>query len=387
MQLAYRLLRHPIFEAIFPGLARYRMAVVHRSHAVICYILLVAFLLGAVLISLLSLWEMKIDIDHDNEWKAKSTQVQPFYWWQFLTHDGRDIGYEHKGPLRLALHPYAIYANLPNQRSEHFSTDEHGFRGNGLGQMLTGKRRIVLVGGSTAFGTGLENDGETVAAQLGQRLDAEVINAAVIGHGSGQELTYLLTELVDLRPDLVIALDGWNDYYKRLEVSDPRLLGMNGFDEIEDRLVASARVDEASLFDRARSLPHILFPRVSARVRHSRIGRWAGWAKEHERHPPPLDLAVTRYVENLTKMHKMGHAFSFQFLAVMQPDVGRGADYRKFRVKAESLLMKEKIWTLNLGDREEFLSSMFLDTMHLNGEGHALMADLIARTIQDDRAH
>jgi hypothetical protein len=83
-----------------------------------------------------------------------------------------------------------------------------------------------------------------VAADLAGLLDAEVINAAVIGHGSGQELTYLLNDLVDLHPDLVSALDGWNDYYRRFEVSDGRLLGMNGFDQIEDQLVtlASGRV-------------------------------------------------------------------------------------------------------------------------------------------------
>ncbi|MBS0169536.1 MAG: hypothetical protein JSR62_04215 [Nitrospira sp.] len=67
------------------------------------------------------------------------------------------------------------------------------------------------MGGSTAFGTGLESDRESVASQLAQLLNVEVINAAVIGHGSGQELAYLLSELVNLQPDVVIALDGWND--------------------------------------------------------------------------------------------------------------------------------------------------------------------------------
>jgi len=67
------------------------------------------------------IWEIELDRAHDREWTEKSKQTQPYYWWQFLTHDGHDIGYEHKGPLKLALHPYAVYSNLPNQLSDHFS--------------------------------------------------------------------------------------------------------------------------------------------------------------------------------------------------------------------------------------------------------------------------
>jgi hypothetical protein len=169
------------------------------------------------------------------------------------------------------------------------------------------------VGGSTAFGTGLDSDRETVAAQLAELLDVEVINAAVIGHGSGQELTYVLNDLVDLHPDVVIALDGWNDYYKRLEVSDRRLLGMNGFDQIEDQLVTLAGLEDPSMHKRLRNLPWLLFPRISYRVKYSRIGRWAGWLDQEAVSPPSIDLAVTRYVENLTKIHKIGAGFHYRF--------------------------------------------------------------------------
>ncbi len=345
-------------------------------------VLFLAF--SGLCLCLLGLLEIMLEREHTRQWAEQSKQFKPHYWWQFLTHDGRDIGYEHKGPLKLALHPFAIYSNLPNQHSDHFSIDEHGFRGSGRDRPLDTQPRVVLVGGSTAFGTGLESDRETVASQLAQRLNAEVINAAVIGHGSGQELTYLLTELVDLHPDVVIALDGWNDYYKRLEISDPRLLGMNGFDQIEDQLVAAARLGDSSLLTRLQSLPRMFFPRLSYRIQHSRIGLWAGWFTREELQPPTLDLAATRYADNLTKMHQLGGAFHYQFLAVMQPDVDRGRDYQRFRAKAESALAREGVKVLNLGDRPEFLPSMFLDTMHLDGAGHRLMADLIARTIQGE---
>ncbi len=360
------------------------MANSRRPFAVFPYVVVLFVILPGLCFCLLGLLELLLEREHVKQWAELSKQFKPYYWWHFVTHDGRDLGYEHKGPLKLALHPFAIYSNLPNQHSDHFSTDDHGFRGSGRDRPLDTHARVVLVGGSTAFGTGLESDRETVASQLAQSLNAEVINAAVIGHGSGQELTYLLTELVDLHPDVVIALDGWNDYYKRLEVSDPRLLGMNGFDQIEDQLVASAQLSDSSLLTRLYSLPRTLFPRLTSRVRYSRIGLWAGWVTREELQPQSLDLAATRYADNLIKMHKLGRAFDFQFLAVMQPDVNRGTDYQRFRARTESLLVREGVRVLNLGNCTEFLPSMFLDTMHLDGTGHGLMADLIAQTIQSE---
>lgn len=361
------------------------MADSRRPVTLLSYALVLFVVLSGLCLCLLCLVEHVLEKDHANKWAELSKQFKPYYWWHFVTHDGRDLGYEHKGPLQLALHPFAIYSNLPNQRSDYFSTDDHGFRGNGRDRPLDTHGRVVLIGGSTAFGTGLESDSETVASKLAKLLNAEVINAAVIGHGSGQELTYLLTDLVDTHPDLVIALDGWNDYYKRLEVGDPRLLGMNGFDQIEDQLVASAQLSDSSLFTRFSGLPRILFPRLVSRIRQSRIGLWAAWFRREEMQSQPLDLAAIRYADNLGKMHQLGRAFNFQFLAVMQPDVNREEDYRQFRARTEAVLARQGVRVLNLGDRSEFLPSMFLDTMHLDGVGHSLMAELIARMIQSEQ--
>lgn len=76
------------------------------------------------------------------------------------------------------------------------------FRGQETELVHGPKKRIVLVGGSTAFVTGLDNDSETFSSQLENVLNVEVINGAVIEHSSGQELAFLLMNLVDLQPDL-----------------------------------------------------------------------------------------------------------------------------------------------------------------------------------------
>src|SRR4029450_7822498 len=142
--------------------------------------------------------ELKLAHDQRREATKRSEQVRPYYWWTFHTHDGIPIG-RSSGPLKLALHPFAGYANLPNQKTPHFSINNLGFRGGDIRKDEKTQKRIIVVGGSTAFGTGLQHDAETFAQHLEHLLNAEVINAAVIGHGSGQELVYLLTDLVDLQ--------------------------------------------------------------------------------------------------------------------------------------------------------------------------------------------
>ena len=71
--------------------------------------------------------------------------------------------------------------NLPDQSTQFFRIDHLGFRGRELDPRDQDRHRVVLVGGSAAFGTGLQSYAETLAVQLEQRLpDTEVVNAG--GH-------------------------------------------------------------------------------------------------------------------------------------------------------------------------------------------------------------
>jgi lysophospholipase L1-like esterase len=84
-------------------------------------------------------------------------------------------------------------------------------------------------------------------------------------------------------------------------------------------------------------------------------------------------------------MHRIGTAFHYRFLVAMQPDVDRGKDYQSFREKAEQALRREGIRVLDLGACKEFVPTMFLDQMHLNADGNRIMADMIARAIEDEQ--
>lgn len=78
--------------------------------------------------------------------------------------------------------------------------------------------RVIVVGGSTVFGAGALAPGENLPAQLSELFqrqqlcpNTEVINAGVPSYTSSQELLYVMSELVNYNPDLIIEYGGWND--------------------------------------------------------------------------------------------------------------------------------------------------------------------------------
>ena len=79
-----------------------------------------------------------------------------------------------------------------------------GFRGPAAGEGAPGRRRVLLLGDSLTFGTGVE-DRETFAARLGGLAPAlEPLNLGVSGYGTDQELLLLEREGLPLAPSVVV---------------------------------------------------------------------------------------------------------------------------------------------------------------------------------------
>ena len=76
-----------------------------------------------------------------------------------------------------------------------------------------GKRRIVLLGDSFGMGLGVARE-EGVATLLGNELGAEVVNLAMNGYSTDQELLVLEREGLAYSPDIVVVLFYWNDLYQ-----------------------------------------------------------------------------------------------------------------------------------------------------------------------------
>jgi lysophospholipase L1-like esterase len=323
--------------------------------------------------------EFKLAHDRRQEEAKWSKQVRPYYWSSFHTHDGIALG-TRAGPLKLALHPFLGYSNLPNQKTPHFSINNLGFRGGDIRKGEKTKKRIIVVGGSTAFGTGLQHDEETFAQHLAQLLNAEVINAAVVGHASGQELVYLVTELVDLQPDLVITLDGWNDYDRHLT---SKFGGSNGFDQIEAQLKTLQSVTDGSFLTRVSNLYWILLPNITTQLE----SLWVRFFRREEpTSEPDLGVASAVYATNMTKMQRLSEAFHYKFLCVLQPARDREQQFRAFREMAKMQLQRAGIVALDLNELEEqgIKAEWYMDPVHLDGAGNQAIAQIIAKKIVTD---
>jgi hypothetical protein len=82
--------------------------------------------------------------------------------------------------------------------------NDAGFRGPVWGTATAGRRRVLLLGDSLTFGTGVE-DGETFTARLRERAPRfQPLNLGVSGYGTDQELLLLEREGLALEPEVVV---------------------------------------------------------------------------------------------------------------------------------------------------------------------------------------
>lgn len=114
--------------------------------------------------------------------------------------------------------PFLGWIGQPNLDLPTMKTNELGFRDRPVEPPRPNERRILLLGGSTAWGLGASSTDATVAGALERLLNegaptgpVRVMNGAFSGWNSRQERVTLM-ELFDVfRPHLVITLTGYND--------------------------------------------------------------------------------------------------------------------------------------------------------------------------------
>ncbi len=115
------------------------------------------------------------------------------------------------------LHPFLRHTYYPNQNYKSFTINKWGYRGVDFElKKKDNVKRLVLLGGSVAFGYGATSDETTICGYLKQMLRQEntkyeVINLAVQGYKSIHELFLFETFVLKLKPDILVILDGYND--------------------------------------------------------------------------------------------------------------------------------------------------------------------------------
>ncbi len=241
-----------------------------------------------------------------------------------VTRDGVPLDDE-GGAIPFASDPHLVYRPRGPQALGPVTLASDGFRGpeRALAKPA-GTRRVVVLGGSAAFGMHASGDERVFTALLEARLDAaaravggrvEVLNRAVIGYDSTQELVLLATELVDLAPDVVVLFDGWNDFYgSGLAAADADAFVHPKFvkdDRRRGRAAAQPFLEWLRGFELVRAIDDGIARQAAKAGSAGPLGDF------HDRSA----LAVPRYARNVRAMVRIARAYGAATLVAPQPEL------------------------------------------------------------------
>jgi lysophospholipase L1-like esterase len=311
------------------------------------------------------------------------------YSYSFYNQKGQKLS-KLDGVFKLMIDPFTIYKNYPNQKTRKYSINEFGFRDS-----YTSDKPFtaIVLGGSAAFGWVLDSDDKAFPSKLSRYNNTyNVINSAVMGFLSGQELSQMVQYLDEFSPSLYIVFDGWNDIYnpyafaKTWPMSFAPIGYSSNFYLIGDQL--------ANYYNMAGD----------------------GYNSEKFQIPPALEFLpneevyfqkiLKTYIANISKMHAFASSRGAQFIVVFQPEIGNkkvlskseqevlntwtqkyrylerkiSERYKELIKGAKKEFLDRNIKLIDINDEYEFVENpetLFFDVVHPNELGHEIVARII----------
>lgn len=319
-------------------------------------------------------------------------------------------------PYRFVPTPYVNYRPTPNfvETTAIGATthNEYGFRGRAWNSTKEEDTlRVVCLGGSTTYDTGVADDRDTYAAQLESNLNialkdpdnvdaarsgwlqAEVLNLGVGGYTSAEVLVTLHFYALPLKPDIVLIESAINDVA-------PRFMDEFDYGYAHFRKVWSNDADGI----------------VERLAEHSRFVLWAGFQlgiiqpptlESRTRYPlPSFDIASRNFAVNgadafrrnieaaVVLIQSAGAKpwlLTQSYLDVPSP-LGSDSDeakmealYKQGQAQHNEILRAiAKVRLVDLIDLGKELppkSANYVDPIHMTREGNAVRADLIAKQL------
>lgn len=271
-----------------------------------------------------------------------------------------------------------------------------GFRGRAPTPERTTRFRIICLGASTTFGHNLKID-EAWPQVLEQRLrdkqlDVEVVNAGVLGYGSRQLLMRYRRDLAPLEADLVLFYEGWN---RTGTLVDPHGWWPAGIARPGDRwskrlafalaehsLILRSFLNRAALREQARSPPRpyldpyhqIFVDDVRALVREMPAH---GHRPALIVYPSLMHHGMSQ--EEIKRCAKMMFEHRPYHPEALQELERKHAALKSIAAETGCALLDLQEALNALGAEER--ASLFFDEMHLNVQGNARIADLLAEQI------
>jgi lysophospholipase L1-like esterase len=315
------------------------------------------------------------------------------YSFSFYNQKGKKLS-KLDGLLKLMIDPFTIYKNYPNQKTTKYSINQYGFR-----ESYSSEKQFtaIVLGGSAAFGWVLDSNDKTFPSILSQYNNTyNVINSAVMGFLSGQELSQMVHYLDEFNPSLYIVFDGWNDIYNPYAYikSWPMAFAPIGYSSnflmIEEQLAhyySLVRGEDNPKDEQIIPAGEIL---LNERIYFKKI--------------------VKTYISNISKMNAFANSRGTRFLVVFQPELGNKKNlskseqevlntwiqkyqylerkiserYKDFVAEAKKEFLVRNIKFIDINDEREFSENpeaLFFDVVHPNESGHEMIARIINRKL------
>jgi hypothetical protein len=284
------------------------------------------------------------------------------------------------------------------------TTNGLGFRDN---QELpkekpAGEFRVFIVGGSTVFGWGL-NDNYSIPNRIQSLVDSyiprelasmhkvRVINAGVPWYASWHEAALIFFHVMELNPDFIIVMDGLNDTADAMAPTWSPIV--DGFVDTPTRIAYERRKANESL-----SSPFVNFLEISPAFRYF-YSKWKnhGQLEVGAPHPEAWDqyIGYMHRLKTLTDANGIKFHIFFQPVMVVDKEliyteiISDGTSMKnpefasKFRdlyITGENRVLSDKtlpVTSLRTAFKEGKGTYMYLDGLHYTADGNQILAKLI----------
>lgn len=364
-------------------------------------------------------------------------------------------GLPDRGRLNAKRSPLMGYKLVGNQTNSFWQINEQGFRANQPVSQTKSKDevRIFVLGGSMAFGQLSSSNQSTFATQLETRLNQQVatqktnsakfrpnvlpyyadelakamalpprirdsryrvINAAVPGYSSSNELSQLALQVLSYKPDFIVAMDGYADLLLPSTQEGADIPGIeslldNSFGHFTTALSERFKnwISQSFLI---KSVQYwVLRPQDSLKLLVPPATDDAqSLSQKLPANADELDRRVSRYRNNLEQIVRLTSAAKIPIVLALQPEITSrnvnalaprekkivdqvGQPYTQ-RVKAGYTKLQQAVaqvkqqfpqgvTTLNLYEGTNFQGESFYDTVHLTDAGNTAIANRLYDTI------
>lgn len=287
------------------------------------------------------------------------------------TYDGLD----NRGKLMAQPQLSTAYSLVGDQKSDFWTINAQGFREDEPLPLdkPNGEIRVFILGSSAAFGRGTPGNQATIAHHLEQQFKARisrqqsspatyrpdvfpffppsrqklfglppkikqgnyrVVNVAVPGYTSGNELAQFALEILPYKPDLVILLNGYDDLLLPSNETATRVPNLAEFAQNPDgyfndhiRRSLQAKLERSALIKTAIALSSPEEVENTSNVLSIREQNTVPLAQQLPGNDEELQARVSRYQNNLKQIVALCGSARIPLIVAIQPEItGRSSD-------------------------------------------------------------